>query len=107
MPFAVTTNACGLPQGYVTRFVRSRSRGGCRACLPFSAAPSEPAKPKANVLVVVGTRPEAIKLLPIILALQDSESFKPVIVTTGQHDLHGARGVQDGRRLGGRDAVGR
>src|SRR6185295_17288958 len=55
--------------------------------LPFTAAPSEPVKPKANVLVVVGTRPEAIKLLPIILALQESESFKPVVVTTGQHDL--------------------
>ena len=55
--------------------------------IPFTAAPSEPAKPKANVLVVVGTRPEAIKLLPIILALQESESFKPVVVTTGQHDL--------------------
>ena len=55
--------------------------------IPFSAAPNEPAKPKANVLVVVGTRPEAIKLLPIILALQESESFKPVVVTTGQHDL--------------------
>jgi UDP-N-acetylglucosamine 2-epimerase (non-hydrolysing) len=54
--------------------------------IPFSAAPIEPAKPKANVLVVVGTRPEAIKLLPIILALQESESFKPVVVTTGQHD---------------------
>ena len=40
-----------------------------------------------KVLVVVGTRPEAIKLVPIILALRDSESFKPVVVTTGQHDL--------------------
>src|SRR5215212_705029 len=38
--------------------------------IPFSGAP-EPAKPKVNVLIVVGTRPE---------------TFKPVIVTTGQHD---------------------
>ena len=39
------------------------------------------------MLVVVGTRPEAIKLIPIILALRDSERFRPVVVTTGQHDL--------------------
>ena len=36
---------------------------------------------------MVGTRPEAIKLIPIILALRESERFKPVVVTTGQHDL--------------------
>jgi len=37
------------------------------------------------VLVVVGTRPEAIKLVPIILALRDSASFVPVVIGTGQH----------------------
>jgi UDP-N-acetylglucosamine 2-epimerase (non-hydrolysing) len=49
-------------------------------------APS-PAPPKISVLIVVGTRPEAIKLIPIILALRQSDRFKPVVVTTGQHDL--------------------
>jgi UDP-N-acetylglucosamine 2-epimerase (non-hydrolysing) len=34
---------------------------------------------------VVGTRPEAIKLVPIILALSRSQSFHPVVVSTGQH----------------------
>ncbi len=38
-----------------------------------------------NILVVVGTRPEAIKLVPIILALRDSDSYQPVVVSTGQH----------------------
>jgi UDP-N-acetylglucosamine 2-epimerase (non-hydrolysing) len=42
-------------------------------------------RPKLTVPVVVGTRPEAIKLVPIILALRDSESFHPVVVSTGQH----------------------
>jgi UDP-N-acetylglucosamine 2-epimerase (non-hydrolysing) len=42
---------------------------------------------KVSVLVVVGTRPEAIKLIPIILALRDSKRFRPIVVTTGQHDL--------------------
>jgi UDP-N-acetylglucosamine 2-epimerase (non-hydrolysing) len=55
-----------------------------------SAAPapvaSSPAR-KVSVLVVVGTRPEAIKLIPIILALRDSDRFRPIVVTTGQHDL--------------------
>jgi UDP-N-acetylglucosamine 2-epimerase (non-hydrolysing) len=49
--------------------------------------PAQPAAPKVSVLIVVGTRPEAIKLIPIILALRDSERFRPVVVTTGQHDL--------------------
>ncbi len=42
-------------------------------------------KPKASVLVVVGTRPEAIKLVPLILALRESETFRPLVVSTGQH----------------------
>ncbi len=41
--------------------------------------------PKLTVPVVVGTRPEAIKLVPIILALRESESFHPIVVSTGQH----------------------
>jgi UDP-N-acetylglucosamine 2-epimerase (non-hydrolysing) len=36
-------------------------------------------------VVVVGTRPEAIKLVPLILALRDSESVTPVVVASGQH----------------------
>jgi UDP-N-acetylglucosamine 2-epimerase (non-hydrolysing) len=37
------------------------------------------------VPVIVGTRPEAIKLVPVILALQASSSFRPIVVATGQH----------------------
>lgn len=37
------------------------------------------------VPVVVGTRPEAIKMLPVILELKRSTSFQPVVVSTGQH----------------------
>ena len=36
-------------------------------------------------VVVVGTRPEAIKLVPLILAMRDSESVTPVVVSSGQH----------------------
>jgi UDP-N-acetylglucosamine 2-epimerase (non-hydrolysing) len=38
------------------------------------------------VPVVVGTRPEAIKLVPIILALRESRYYEPVVVSTGQHN---------------------
>lgn len=37
------------------------------------------------VPVVVGTRPEAIKMLPVIRALKSSSTFQPVVVSTGQH----------------------
>jgi UDP-N-acetylglucosamine 2-epimerase (non-hydrolysing) len=40
---------------------------------------------KLAVPVVVGTRPEAIKLVPIILALRESRLYHPVVVSTGQH----------------------
>jgi UDP-N-acetylglucosamine 2-epimerase (non-hydrolysing) len=52
-----------------------------------STADASAAAAKISILIVVGTRPEAIKLIPIILALRDSERFRPVVVTTGQHDL--------------------
>lgn len=37
------------------------------------------------VLVVVGTRPEAIKLSPVIAELKKSEFLRPIVVSTGQH----------------------
>ncbi|UJA20426.1 UDP-N-acetylglucosamine 2-epimerase (non-hydrolyzing) [Thermoleophilia bacterium SCSIO 60948] len=40
---------------------------------------------KLKVPVIVGTRPEAIKLVPIIIALRDSEMYEPMVVSTGQH----------------------
>ncbi|HEX5711682.1 MAG TPA: UDP-N-acetylglucosamine 2-epimerase (non-hydrolyzing) [Solirubrobacterales bacterium] len=41
---------------------------------------------KLVVPIVVGTRPEAIKLVPIIIALRQSELYEPVVVSTGQHN---------------------
>lgn len=38
-----------------------------------------------RVLVVLGTRPEAVKLAPVVRALHASPRFEPVLVTTGQH----------------------
>jgi UDP-N-acetylglucosamine 2-epimerase (non-hydrolysing) len=38
-----------------------------------------------NVLVFMGTRPEAVKLAPVVAALRGSESFRCTVVATGQH----------------------
>jgi len=40
---------------------------------------------KLVVPIVVGTRPEAIKLVPIIVALRQSDYYEPLVVSTGQH----------------------
>nr|WP_199816957.1 UDP-N-acetylglucosamine 2-epimerase (non-hydrolyzing) [Streptomyces hygroscopicus] len=38
-----------------------------------------------RTMLVLGTRPEAIKLAPVVRAMAASALFQPVVVTTGQH----------------------
>ncbi|MFD3799883.1 non-hydrolyzing UDP-N-acetylglucosamine 2-epimerase [Kocuria palustris] len=38
-----------------------------------------------TVMPIYGTRPEAIKMAPIVKALQDSDEFQCVVTVTGQH----------------------
>ena len=38
-----------------------------------------------DVLVVYGTRPEAIKMAPVVTGLRASEHLQPTVVVTGQH----------------------
>ncbi len=40
---------------------------------------------RINILALMGTRPEAIKMFPVVHALERSEHFAPIVVTTGQH----------------------
>lgn len=40
---------------------------------------------KKTIVCVVGTRPEAIKMAPVILALQDDDNFDVKVLATGQH----------------------
>jgi len=40
---------------------------------------------KKKILVVLGTRPEAIKLAPVILATRSSDWAEPIVCNTGQH----------------------
>lgn len=35
--------------------------------------------------LVIGTRPELIKMAPVVLALKKETSFKPIVIFTGQH----------------------
>ncbi|MEO0398456.1 MAG: UDP-N-acetylglucosamine 2-epimerase (non-hydrolyzing) [Pseudomonadota bacterium] len=38
-----------------------------------------------KVFVIVGTRPEAIKMAPVYLALRDDPDLEPLLISTGQH----------------------
>jgi len=49
------------------------------------ANPSDVEPTPVKILVVCGTRPEAIKLVPMIMALKESPVFVPKVVSTGQH----------------------
>lgn len=40
---------------------------------------------KIKVMTVFGTRPEAIKMFPLVKELEDDARFESVVVTTGQH----------------------
>ena len=40
---------------------------------------------KFKIMVVYGTRPEAIKVAPVIKALENDDRFELVVVSTGQH----------------------
>lgn len=42
-------------------------------------------KVAAKILVLLGTRPEAIKLAPVIIELKNTPHFKTVVVSSGQH----------------------
>lgn len=50
---------------------------------------------RMSVLVVIGTRPEAIKMIPVVRALQNSGEFFPVVISTGQHEDLVAQLFQD------------
>ena len=71
-----------------TRLARRRAPfggAGDRSGTLARAVPGGDAQPRSNILVVFGTRPEAIKMLPVVLALRRSTWFAPVVVATGQH----------------------
>ncbi len=40
---------------------------------------------KHRIAILMGTRPEAIKLAPVIAALEGAADFEPIVINTGQH----------------------
>jgi UDP-N-acetylglucosamine 2-epimerase (non-hydrolysing) len=40
---------------------------------------------KCRVMLVFGTRPEAVKMAPIVLEIEKSKTLKSIVVSTGQH----------------------
>ena len=40
---------------------------------------------RRNILAFMGTRPEAVKLAPVVAALRGNEDFRCTVVATGQH----------------------
>ncbi|WP_354642673.1 non-hydrolyzing UDP-N-acetylglucosamine 2-epimerase [Kitasatospora camelliae] len=62
-----------------------------RLPLPDPAAGATPDRPQhhghrpLHAAVILGTRPEAVKLAPVLRALEESTDFAPLLVNTGQH----------------------
>jgi len=46
---------------------------------------SEPEGSMRSVMTIYGTRPEAIKMAPLIAALRAHPSLRPIVALTGQH----------------------
>src|SRR5690348_13493185 len=60
------------------------SRQGARREKPARKSPHR-RRSRMNILVAFGTRPEAIKLFPVIHELQQDEDFDVTVCVTAQH----------------------
>ena len=40
---------------------------------------------RVRIMVVIGTRPDAIKIAPVVQRLKESPYFEPILISTGQH----------------------
>ena len=70
----------------VTLITAETAQLGVKAPAVARVAKSEPLQAsKLVVPIIVGTRPEAIKLVPIIRRLAESDHYEPLVVSTGQH----------------------
>jgi UDP-N-acetylglucosamine 2-epimerase (non-hydrolysing) len=53
--------------------------------LSFSTLALAPKPVSKRIAVFIGTRPEAIKMAPVIAALRAADDLEPVVISTGQH----------------------
>src|SRR3989475_11390352 len=54
--------------------------------VPKPLAPRQAASAgRLSIMTIFGTRPEAVKMAPVVQRLRASAEFAPIVVTTGQH----------------------
>src|SRR3989441_12798704 len=51
---------------------------------PLAARQAAPAG-RLSIMTIFGTRPEAVKMAPVVQRPRASAEFVPIVVTTGQH----------------------
>ncbi len=61
----------------------------------YARSVSQGSKAVSPILVVFGTRPEAIKLAPVVRRLKESALFEPIVCFTGQHGSEMIDGILD------------
>ena len=94
-------------QPKVTLISAETAQLGVKAPPVARVAKSEPLQAsKLVVPIIVGTRPEAIKLVPIIRRLAESDHYEPLVVSTGQHQRMVGLHLRAGRHQARRGAVG-
>jgi UDP-N-acetylglucosamine 2-epimerase (non-hydrolysing) len=59
----------------------------CPRRIPFGASGIRAAAARKQVLLIAGTRPECIKLAPVVRALAEHPELSPLLVNSGQHLL--------------------
>lgn len=76
-----------VAQPWLARTQATDARVGSRPILErfYAAGEVENGAGRSHVIVLFGTRPEAIKMFPVVHALNRSTWFSPVVITTGQH----------------------
>ena len=82
----------GTPEAHLRSLRRGNSDPGRtkrHVAMSHSEIRTPPAPPPAGagrqIMVIYGTRPEAVKVAPLIRALDQSDVFTPVVAVTAQH----------------------
>src|SRR4051812_14540698 len=85
----------GIPQKRIFSFLKNRkatSKANCKEnrCLNMADSGKAAHHPSSHsgpikTHIVIGTRPEAIKMAPIYLTMRRDARFEPVLISSGQH----------------------
>ncbi|MGH1556014.1 hypothetical protein ACRAWF_42085 [Streptomyces sp. L7] len=78
-------SSCAASRPAVPLLTVARSLRRPRRPEPKGLHVHQPVSCAVRAMLVLGTRPEAIKLAPVARAMAVGEQFEPIVVTTGQH----------------------